>query len=153
MLSVLVIAGFFWVRGDGGGAGDNHETPAGTVAFKPGKWEITVTLPGKVAPGQPAGPFVDQQCLEADSPTPRGHVPPGCRSLELKQEGAEIRWRLRCMGARQGDGTGHITLADGGARLEGTLLVWLPSLVNGTPQRHDQKLSGRWLGPCDPPAP
>jgi hypothetical protein len=118
------------------------------VNMKPGKWEITsaVQMPGMPA-GMPGMSVTQTQCLKNDEPVPQDSDPVtqgDCETQDIRIEGDTVSWKMVC-DSDEGKITSIGRITYRGATFEGEFKTKIP----GQDMEITNKMTGRWIGPCD----
>ena len=116
---------------------------AGSVNFKPGKWEITskMEMPG----GMEMPSHTITQCMTKDNIVPQ-NTQPGqeCVVTETKTTGNTTTWTMECKGP-QGNMKGIGKITYDGDTFEGEMVMSMP-MAN---MKITNKMKGRRIGDCD----
>jgi Protein of unknown function (DUF3617) len=122
--------------------------------IKPGKWQFTteMQLPAapQTAPGaQPSSaanrPLTRTACIDPAHPIPAEEQ---CKLDTMKRTGSKISWAMTCnspQGPVHSTGSGRYA----GDTMEGTLTAHVPG-PDGRPMGAPGRITGRYLGPCEP---
>ena len=122
--------------------------------IKPGKWQFTTEMQLPAMPQSAAGaqtppaanqPLTHTACIDLAHPIPAEEQ---CKLDTVKRTGSKISWAMTCsspQGPIHSTGSGRYV----GDTMDGTLTAHVPS-PNGRPVRAPGRISGRYLGPCEP---
>ena len=122
--------------------------------IKAGKWQFTTemqlpAMPQSAAGAQPAPasnqPITRTACIDPNHPIPAEQQ---CTLDNMERRGGSVSWRMTCsspQGPVHSAGSAHYA----GDTMSAKLTAQIPS-PNGTPASAPGRITGRYLGPCEP---
>ena len=132
-------------------------SPAAALAaseIKAGKWQFTTEMQLPAMPQSAAGaqsspaanqPMTRTACIDPAHPIPTEQQ---CTLDNMKRSGGRVSWAMTCnspQGPVHSTGSGRFA----GDTMEGTLTAHVPG-PNGKPVNAPGRITGRYLGPCEP---
>lgn len=116
-------------------------------AFKPGLWEVTVTMSMPGLPFQPP-PMTYTQCMTSKDAAPQspagGPAQRKCNVVDQKREGNKVSWKVKCDGGTEGSGEAVYS----GDSFDGTTRLRMNNPRTGQAMDMTQTLHGVYKGEC-----
>jgi hypothetical protein len=122
--------------------------------IKAGKWQFTTEMQLPAMPQSAAGaqtgpasnqPITRTSCIDPDHPIPAEQQ---CTIDNMKRRDGSVSWTMTCsspQGPVHSSGSAHYT----GDTMSARLTAQIPG-PNGKPANAPGRITGRYLGPCEP---